>query len=412
MLGYGAYVVFFQFCKQAFPEISDQTVARMVAGIDVIMYRPDDELKGWPGSRSSPAWTTCSPRAARRTRCSPRWPNAARRAAPGSRRLRRGPPPVVPRVHRRRLLPSPPELERRPHGARSPRYPATCRRSAPAELADRPTEHAAGRAGTDRRRVPRPAGHRRGARRVRPDARAVPARLPVRGGPQVLLRALVHHPVLPEDKGVRRAARRARACSPTPTTSSTCTITEIDQALADVMLAWASGGPPLGAGPPAPHHRRAQADAGGAERLVATAGARPGARGAQRPGRADAVGHHPGDHRVLAASRAEDDEVRGYAASSGVVEGTARVLRDVNEIGAIRDGEILVCPVTAPSWGPVFGKIKAAVSDIGGTMSHAAIVAREYGHARRRGDRPRDEADQDRPAGPGRRRPRCRHIIA
>ena len=46
MLGYGAYVVFFQFCKQAFPEISDQTAARMVAGIDVIMYRPDDELRG------------------------------------------------------------------------------------------------------------------------------------------------------------------------------------------------------------------------------------------------------------------------------------------------------------------------------------------------------------------------------
>ncbi len=46
MLGYGAYVVFFQFCKQAWPEISDQTAARMVAGIDVIMYRPDDELRG------------------------------------------------------------------------------------------------------------------------------------------------------------------------------------------------------------------------------------------------------------------------------------------------------------------------------------------------------------------------------
>jgi pyruvate,water dikinase len=75
----------------------------------------------------------------------------------------------------------------------------------------------------------------------------------------------------------------------------------------------------------------------------------------------------------------DEREVRGYGASSGIVEGTARVLRDVNEIGTIRDGEILVCPVTAPSWGPVFGKIKAAVSDIGGTMSHAAIVAREYG---------------------------------
>ena len=37
MLGYGAYVVFFQFCKQAFPEIADQTVSRMVSGIDVTM---------------------------------------------------------------------------------------------------------------------------------------------------------------------------------------------------------------------------------------------------------------------------------------------------------------------------------------------------------------------------------------
>ncbi len=45
MLGYGAYVVFFEFCKNAFPEMPDQMVARMVAGIDVIMYRPDDELR-------------------------------------------------------------------------------------------------------------------------------------------------------------------------------------------------------------------------------------------------------------------------------------------------------------------------------------------------------------------------------
>ena len=42
-------------------------------------------------------------------------------------------------------------------------------------------------------------------------------------------------------------------------------------------------------------------------------------------------------------------------------------------------GEILVAPVTAPSWAPVFGKIKATVTDIGGMMSHAAIVCREYG---------------------------------
>ena len=75
----------------------------------------------------------------------------------------------------------------------------------------------------------------------------------------------------------------------------------------------------------------------------------------------------------------DPDEVVGVAASSGVVEGTARVLFDVAEIAELREGEILVVPVTAPSWAPVFAKIKAAVSDIGGSMSHAAIVAREYG---------------------------------
>ena len=71
--------------------------------------------------------------------------------------------------------------------------------------------------------------------------------------------------------------------------------------------------------------------------------------------------------------------VHGYAASPGVVEGVARVVRDVNEIGAVQQGEVLVCSVTAPSWAPVFPKISAAVSDIGGMMSHAAIIAREYG---------------------------------
>ena len=75
----------------------------------------------------------------------------------------------------------------------------------------------------------------------------------------------------------------------------------------------------------------------------------------------------------------DENEITGYAASPGVVEGTARVLKNVNDIGLMQEGEILVCPVTNPSWAPVFGKIKAAVSDIGGTMSHAAIVAREYG---------------------------------
>lgn len=72
-------------------------------------------------------------------------------------------------------------------------------------------------------------------------------------------------------------------------------------------------------------------------------------------------------------------KLEGMAASPGVVEGRARVIRSANDLGLIEEGEILVTPVTAPSWAPVFGKIKATVTDIGGMMSHAAIVCREYG---------------------------------
>ena len=76
---------------------------------------------------------------------------------------------------------------------------------------------------------------------------------------------------------------------------------------------------------------------------------------------------------------ADSKEIRGFAASNGVVEGTARVIKSVQEIGRLEEGDILVCQVTNPTWAPVFQKIAAAVSDIGGSMSHAAIVAREYG---------------------------------
>ena len=70
--------------------------------------------------------------------------------------------------------------------------------------------------------------------------------------------------------------------------------------------------------------------------------------------------------------------MRGMAASPGVVEGVARVVMDASQIHEIEQDEILVAPVTAPSWGPIFGKLKATVTDIGGMMSHAAIVCREY----------------------------------
>jgi pyruvate, water dikinase len=72
-------------------------------------------------------------------------------------------------------------------------------------------------------------------------------------------------------------------------------------------------------------------------------------------------------------------EIKGFASSAGVAEGKARVLKRLKEIVDIQPGDILVCPTTNPSWAPVFTNIKAAVTDIGGLTSHAAIVCREYG---------------------------------
>jgi pyruvate,water dikinase len=80
-----------------------------------------------------------------------------------------------------------------------------------------------------------------------------------------------------------------------------------------------------------------------------------------------------------ARSAETDGELTGTAASPGVAEGPARVVKTVKEISDIREGEILVCTITSPAWAPIFSKIEAAVTDIGGVMSHAAIVCREYG---------------------------------
>jgi len=82
---------------------------------------------------------------------------------------------------------------------------------------------------------------------------------------------------------------------------------------------------------------------------------------------------------VDATAAGDVSEIKGFASSAGVSEGPARVLKLLKEIVDLKPGEILVCPTTNPSWAPVFTNIKAAVTDIGGLTSHAAIVCREYG---------------------------------
>jgi pyruvate,water dikinase len=82
---------------------------------------------------------------------------------------------------------------------------------------------------------------------------------------------------------------------------------------------------------------------------------------------------------LRAAEGDTDGALSGFAASPGVAEGPARVIFAADQIGEVQAGEILVAPLTAPSWAPIFSKIGATVTDVGGMMSHAAIVCREYG---------------------------------
>ncbi len=68
----------------------------------------------------------------------------------------------------------------------------------------------------------------------------------------------------------------------------------------------------------------------------------------------------------------------GTPGSHGVVTGTARVVRGPSDFGRVRAGDILVCPYTDPAWTPLFTVAGGVVTETGGALSHAAIVAREY----------------------------------
>jgi rifampicin phosphotransferase len=70
--------------------------------------------------------------------------------------------------------------------------------------------------------------------------------------------------------------------------------------------------------------------------------------------------------------------VDGVAGSPGIYRGVARVVKSLEEAGDIEDGEIMVCEMTLPPWVPMFAIAGAVVSDVGGVMSHCAIVAREF----------------------------------
>ena len=72
------------------------------------------------------------------------------------------------------------------------------------------------------------------------------------------------------------------------------------------------------------------------------------------------------------------DAIVGLPVSSGVIEGRARVILNLED-AVLEDGDILVTSFTDPSWTPLFVSIKGLVTEVGGLMTHGAVIAREYG---------------------------------
>jgi pyruvate,water dikinase len=379
LLGYGAYLTFFGFCKKAFPEITDQTIARMVAGMEAEIFRPDDELR----------------RLARR---------AVELGVDAKFQQQVSPDNIIRTLQQSgepgRLWLEELEISRDPwfninvgdgfyhyHRAWNDdlSMPFAClpeyiRRVKSGESLERPIE------------------------KLRAERQEL-----IEGYRDLLntdeeraaydqMISLAHR-VFPYVEGhkfycehwytnlffnkIREFGALLSARGFFPATEDVFQLTryELEMAIIDLMTSWSNGSAPRGT---------SRWSSIVAERRAAlaewTKHATPPALGPVPDVIDDpaivmlwGITRESLDTWLAADSGADGNEVRGFAASSGVVEGPARIVKSVDEISRLKQGDILVCQITNPTWAPIFQTIVAAVSDIGGSMSHAAIVAREYG---------------------------------
>ena len=88
------------------------------------------------------------------------------------------------------------------------------------------------------------------------------------------------------------------------------------------------------------------------------------------------------DGEIVAGKYKREDlpagAIIGLPVSSGIIEGRARVILNMED-AELEDGDILVTSFTDPSWTPLFVSIKGLVTEVGGLMTHGAVIAREYG---------------------------------
>jgi len=376
-LGYGAYLVFFGQCKAAFPEIQDQTIARMVSGVEGIAFRPDDELR-----RLAALAHELKLDAALATRGSPEQILAAVRAQPGGARWLA-------------------EFD----GVRQPwfnyfaeygflhdqetwndnlaiplqgieRYVGLL---AAGETIDRPVE----RLKEDRDEIA--AEYR--ALMTAEEATKFDEAL---GLSRAVFPYIEEHNIYVEHwahsvfwQKVRELADVFVQAGFFEQASDLYYLNrfELDQALYDMVESWAIGVPARGV----QHWKREIAER---RRIVDALRSVPPAPAYGTPPKEVTdpfaiMNYGVTTERVAdwlgQAGGGSSEQFKGIAASPGVVEGVVRVLRHENELADLQPGEILVAAITAPSWASAFSVVSGVVTDIGGLMSHAAIVCREYG---------------------------------
>ena len=379
LLGYGAYMTFFAFCKKAFPEITDQTIARMVAGIEAEIFRPDEELR----------------RLARRgveLGVDPAFKDGV-------------PPADIIRTLEQSGAPGRAWLDELAM-ARDPwfninvgdgfyHYHRSWNDDLSMPFAGLPDYMRRVRAGES---LERPVEKLQAERRhLIEDYRELLATDDERAAYDQMI-ALAHR-VFPYVEGhkfycehwytnlffnkIREYGALLASHGFFPGAEDVFQLThyEVEAAIIDLMNAWSTGSPPRGPvrWPAIVAERRAAIAEWAKHDTPPALGPVPDVIDDPAIVMLWGITRESLDTWLNADSEAASNEIRGFAASSGIVEGPARIVKSVEEIARLQKGDILVCQVTNPTWAPVFQKIAGAVSDIGGSMSHAAIVAREYG---------------------------------
>jgi pyruvate,water dikinase len=379
LLGYGAYLTFFGFCKKAFPEITDQTIARMVAGIEAEIFRPDEELR-----------------------------RLARRAVElnvDSKFLEGiSPDEVIKSLQQagdagrewlREL-----EVSREPWfninvGDGFYHYHRAWNDDLTMPFAGLPEYMRRVRAGES---LDREVGKLQAERRqLIEDYRELLGSDEERAAYDQMI--TLAHRVFPYVEGhkfycehwytnlffnkIREFGGLLARNGFFPDAEAVFQLThyELEIAIIDLMTSWSNGSAPRGPDhwPKIVAERRAAIAVWAKHDTPPALGPVPEVIDDPAIVMLWGITRESLNTWLTAGDGANSNEIKGFAASSGVVEGPARVVRSVEEIARLQKGDVLVCQVTNPTWAPIFQKIVAAVSDIGGSMSHAAIVAREYG---------------------------------